>query len=62
MLAHMVCSVALFHMEEYEAAKEAFEAGQSISIESTFKTWIRKCDAELEGECGAAAAGMTCRS
>lgn len=48
--AYLRKGVALFHMEEYEAAKEAFEAGQSISNESTFKTWIRKCDAELEDE------------
>lgn len=36
-------------MEEYEAAKESFEAGCQLSPDNTFKTWIRKCDAELEG-------------
>ncbi|GLC45039.1 hypothetical protein PLESTM_001680100 [Pleodorina starrii] len=37
-------------MEEYEAAKEAFEAGCQLASDNTFKTWIRKCDAELEDE------------
>lgn len=36
-------------MEEFEAAKEAFEAGHQLTPDNTFKTWIRKCDAELEG-------------
>ncbi len=45
----MLHRVALFNMEEYEAAKEAFEAGCQLSPDNTFKTWIRKCDAELEG-------------
>ncbi|GIL98106.1 hypothetical protein Vretimale_3572 [Volvox reticuliferus] len=48
--AYLRKGVALFHMEEYEAAKEAFEAGCQLAPDSTFKTWIRKCDAELEDE------------
>ena len=36
-------------MEEYEAAKEAFEGGAALAPDATFKTWIRKCDAELRG-------------
>lgn len=37
-------------MEEYESAKEVFEAGQKQADDAAFKTWIRKCNAELEGE------------
>lgn len=44
-------SIACFHLEEYEAAKQAFEAGASQAPSMTqFKTWIRKCQAEIEGE------------
>ena len=44
------CRVALFHLEEYEAAKEAFEAGQALDPKNSFfKTWIRKCVAEIDG-------------
>jgi hypothetical protein len=40
----------LFNLEEYESAKAAFEAGQALDTKnSTFKTWIRKCAAELDG-------------
>lgn len=43
--------VALFHLEEYETAKAAFEAGQALDPNnSSFKTWIRKCAAEIEDE------------
>ncbi|GLI58864.1 hypothetical protein VaNZ11_000629 [Volvox africanus] len=48
--AYLRKGVALFNMEEYEAAKESFEAGCQLSPDNTFKTWIRKCDAELEDE------------
>ncbi|EFJ50879.1 hypothetical protein VOLCADRAFT_57643 [Volvox carteri f. nagariensis] len=48
--AYLRKGVALFSMEEYEAAKEAFEAGCQLAPDNTFKTWIRKCDAELEAE------------
>lgn len=43
--------VALFNLEEYESAKAAFEAGQALDNKnSTFKTWIRKCAAEMDDE------------
>ena len=46
------CRVALFHLEEYESAKAAFERGQALDPKnSTFKTWIRKCAAEIDGNC-----------
>lgn len=45
------CRVALFNLEEYESAKAAFEAGQALDNKnSSFKTWIRKCAAEMDGE------------
>ncbi|KAG2453736.1 hypothetical protein HYH02_001947 [Chlamydomonas schloesseri] len=52
--AYLRKGIALFNMEEYEAAKEAFEAGCALAPDNTFKTWIRKCDAELEDEAAAA--------
>ncbi len=42
-------SVALFNLEEYESAKEAFETANSIQKKKEIETWIRKCNAELEG-------------
>ncbi|DBA95298.1 hypothetical protein WJX82_009900 [Trebouxia sp. C0006] len=43
--------VALFNLEEYESAKSAFEAGQALDPRnSTFKTWVRKCAAEMDDE------------
>lgn len=43
--------VALFKLEEFESAKVAFEDGQALdSKNSTFRTWIRKCAAELDDE------------
>lgn len=45
------CRVALFSLEEYESAKAAFEKGQFIDPNnSSLKTWIRKCAAELDGK------------
>ncbi|PNW75124.1 hypothetical protein CHLRE_12g513600v5 [Chlamydomonas reinhardtii] len=52
--AYLRKGIALFNLEEYEAAKEAFEAGCALAPDNTFKTWIRKCDAELEDEAAAA--------
>ena len=55
MTAHLVtslcaCRTALFNLEEYESAKDAFEAGLQLDPQSSaFKTWVRKCDAEMEG-------------
>jgi len=49
--AYLRKGVACFHMEEYATAKAAFEKGKTIDPETTqFKTWIRKCNAELEEE------------
>lgn len=50
--AYLWCSrMALFKLEEYESAKAAFEKAQSLdSKNSSIKTWIRKCIAELDGE------------
>ena len=43
--------MALFSLEEYETAKIAFEKGlQYDNNNSQLKTWLRKCDAELEAE------------
>lgn len=43
--------VACFNMEEYATAKIAFEKGRMIDPSNNqFKTWIRKCNAELEDE------------
>jgi suppressor of G2 allele of SKP1 len=43
--------MALFSLGEYEAAKDAFELGQSLDPNnSQFRTWIRKCNTELETE------------
>jgi len=40
-----------FEMEEFETAKSSFEKGQQLdSSNTTFRTWIRKCNAELEIE------------
>jgi suppressor of G2 allele of SKP1 len=40
---------ALFNLEEYESAKEVFEAGLKVEPgASNFKAWLRKCDVELE--------------
>eukprot|EP00741_Cyanophora_paradoxa_P020204 tig00000219_g19503.t1 len=43
--------VACFELSEYESAKTAFEKGLALQpSNSQFKTWIRKCDAELQDE------------
>ena len=42
-------SVALFNLEEYESAKDAFETANSVQKKKETETWIRKCNAELEG-------------
>lgn len=44
---------ACFALDEFEAAREAFQAGLAVEpANSTFKTWLRKCEAELAGEEG----------
>ncbi|KAL4230582.1 Suppressor of G2 allele of SKP1 [Mactra antiquata] len=41
--------MALFYLEEYQPAKDAFSEGLKIDAEdNNFKTWIRKCEAELD--------------
>jgi len=41
--------MACFELEDFQSAKEAFEAGLALEKPSrSFKMWIRKCDAELE--------------
>jgi hypothetical protein len=43
--------MALFALDEFESAKTAFEKGLSSDpTNSQWRTWIRKCDAELETE------------
>ncbi|KAK9909046.1 hypothetical protein WJX75_006454 [Coccomyxa subellipsoidea] len=50
--AHLRKGVALFNLEEYESAKDAFETANSIQKKKETETWIRKCNAELEEEAG----------
>lgn len=41
--------VACFELDEYETALSAFEKAASLDASDTsFKTWIRKCQAEIE--------------
>jgi suppressor of G2 allele of SKP1 len=55
--------IASFELEEYETAKMAFEKGQQIDPEnSAFKTWIRKCNAEMEAEGGQSSTSATTES
>lgn len=42
--------MALFSLEEYESAKQAFEIALSIEKKKETETWIRKCNAEMQGE------------
>ena len=44
------CRIACYYLEEYETALQALEQGMALSPEtSAFKTWHRKCKAEIEG-------------
>ena len=44
------CREAAFNLEEYEAARDAFRAAQTLDFNTVkCRTWIRKCDAELAG-------------
>lgn len=48
---HTPPRVALFHLEEYETARDAFLSGSRLAPDTAaFKTWARKCQAELDGE------------
>eukprot|EP00274_Cyanoptyche_gloeocystis_P003478 CAMPEP_0196666758 /NCGR_PEP_ID=MMETSP1086-20130531/64695_1 /TAXON_ID=77921 /ORGANISM="Cyanoptyche gloeocystis , Strain SAG4.97" /LENGTH=391 /DNA_ID=CAMNT_0042003995 /DNA_START=48 /DNA_END=1223 /DNA_ORIENTATION=- len=51
--------VACFELGEYETAKSAFEQGNKIQPSDPFKTWIRKCDAEIREEAAAAKVAPT---
>jgi len=42
--------MAAFSLDEFETAKQAFLKAQELSPSPQNKTWIRKCDAELEDE------------
>lgn len=42
--------IACFALEEFETAKEAFEKAQELEPADSTKTWIRKCNAELDYE------------
>ena len=44
----VLISIACFEMEEFESAKDAFEASRAISDSATVRRWIRKCEAEIE--------------
>lgn len=44
------CRIALFNLDEYESAKEAFETAHSLDKRRETEIWIRKCNAELEGK------------
>eukprot|EP01123_Difflugia_compressa_P000163 TRINITY_DN10267_c0_g1_i1.p1 TRINITY_DN10267_c0_g1~~TRINITY_DN10267_c0_g1_i1.p1 ORF type:complete len:400 (-),score=99.90 TRINITY_DN10267_c0_g1_i1:76-1275(-) len=46
--AYLRKGMAAFSLAEYESAKEAFQKAQQIDPSPQYKTWIRKCDAELE--------------
>jgi suppressor of G2 allele of SKP1 len=39
--------IAAFSLEEFETARNAFREGLKISNKASFRTWIRKCDAEI---------------
>lgn len=46
----LFCRMACFSLEEFQTARAAFEAGSKLDPKnSQYKTWIRKCDAELAG-------------
>lgn len=46
------CRTACFHLEEYETALQCFQQGQQLAPDMTkFRTWIKRCQAELDGEC-----------
>lgn len=43
-------SIASFKLDEYETARDCFSKGLELApTNNNFKTWIRKCDAEIAG-------------
>lgn len=51
-------SIAHFELDEFVAARHAFTAGACVVpkgdevLAKRFRTWLRKCDAELDGASG----------
>eukprot|EP00244_Chara_vulgaris_P004255 TRINITY_DN1834_c0_g1_i3.p1 TRINITY_DN1834_c0_g1~~TRINITY_DN1834_c0_g1_i3.p1 ORF type:complete len:363 (+),score=69.02 TRINITY_DN1834_c0_g1_i3:226-1314(+) len=56
--AHLRKGIACFNLEEYETAKEAFEAGNEIEPSDEYRKWIRKCEAEIEDELASRSTGQ----
>ena len=50
--------MGLFSLEEYESAKASFEAAHALEARRETATWIRKCDAELQGAPAAVSARL----
>ncbi|KAI8467821.1 MAG: SGS domain-containing protein [Monoraphidium minutum] len=49
--AYLRRGIALFHLEEFESALEAFQKGKELRPTlAAFDTWTRKCRAEIDGE------------
>ncbi|XP_077869961.1 protein SGT1 homolog isoform X2 [Saccoglossus kowalevskii] len=49
--AYLRKGIAYFYLEKYVKAKESFLEGQNLDpSDSSFKMWIRKCEAELDLE------------
>eukprot|EP00897_Mesotaenium_endlicherianum_P000550 jgi/Mesen1/10496/ME000083S09999 len=49
--AYLRKGIACFSLEEYQTARAAFQAGATLEpTNSSFKTWLRKCEAELSDE------------
>ena len=47
--SHKCCSILLFELDEFESARDAFQQGLQLDPDNTrFKTWLRKCAAELK--------------
>ena len=51
--------MALFHEEEYEGAKEAFETAKGLGSTGEVNRWLGKCNAELEGVLSTFAGGLS---
>lgn len=57
--AYLRKGIACFSLEEYQTAKAAFKAGSALDAgNSTFNTWIEKCDARLVEEAAADVNGV----
>lgn len=49
--AYLRRGTALFHLDEFESALEAFQKGKELRPTlAAFDDWIRKCNAEISGE------------